>query len=295
MGSSLQGTQTVHRHNYTANERYRGSRIYRSWTGRGSCALKKIRRRKAPGVDGVLQKCSMKQAEQWTSAWFNYTTRACVWGTFRGDGRKSLRRSLTRGRTSQVLIPHHSDSYNFYRPWKMMERRMRHYKGHHRQQYGFTPSPSTEDAVHSLLNFTCNTNYKRCLAVFMDINGAFHSLCWPSILHSLQAAGCPKKSILPSPGPLLGERKVILRRYTRDVTPYKQQGWPQGSVLGPWEWNVVMTNLLWGILMSTQWHMLMVIDAESRAAVENKANVVLGRVTQWCNGKSLQSYWLKQN
>ena len=111
-------------------------------------------------------------------------------------------------------------------------------------QFGFTRQKSVEDALENLIdrvNEIIDRN-KVALVVSFDIAGAFDNAPWYRIIDSLGEKHCPAYliNILRS---YLSQRKVELIG-TVGQTKELTQGCPQGSVLGPTLWNLLIDALL---------------------------------------------------
>lgn len=112
-------------------------------------------------------------------------------------------------------------------------------------QYGFTPQKSAEDAIISACDVVKQGKRRNCVTflIFMDIKGAFDYAWWPGILHLLRRSGVPKniyyllKSFFQSRTAELTLGNVT-ERYELE------RGCPQGSVTGPFVWNLIMNDLL---------------------------------------------------
>ena len=110
------------------------------------------------------------------------------------------------------------------------------------RQHGFLESKSTETAVHTLTHFV-ETNLAKGMctaAVFLDISGAFDSAWPPSILLALTKRGCPPylTQLISS---FLKNRTASLRSDDGvSLIHHIAIGCPQGSVLSPFLWNVLV-------------------------------------------------------
>lgn len=114
----------------------------------------------------------------------------------------------------------------------------------HLHQYGFKKGKSTVDAINYLMKGTDNSNYKYLATVYIDTAGAFANLWWSALFKRLTDINCPEQ--------LCNCQKSYMRnRYIRykgprgnDIQKMASKGCPQGSVLGPHLWNLVMDDLL---------------------------------------------------
>ena len=86
-----------------------------------------------------------------------------------------------------------------------------------KDQYGFRPERSTEDAIVRLRGIVDEErDSKYVMAFALDVQGAFDNLWWPSLLKNLKDRGCPKNiyKLLQS---YFSER-VVCKKTTFDKT-----------------------------------------------------------------------------
>ena len=112
-------------------------------------------------------------------------------------------------------------------------------------QHGFRVGRSTESAGSTLASIIENNLKKKlftCCA-FLDIKGAFDAAWQPAILHGLQRKGCPLYlvKILSS---FLNSRKAEFSCNGFTLVTETDLGCPQGSVLSPFLWNILVDSLL---------------------------------------------------
>ena len=112
-------------------------------------------------------------------------------------------------------------------------------------QHGFLQGKSTESACLSLIS-TIEHNRKSKLvtcAAFLDIKSAFDSAWHPAILRGLLDNRCPLYlvKIIAS---YLSNRKAIISQQQRSISTELEIGCPQGSVLSPFLWNVLLDPVL---------------------------------------------------
>ncbi|GFU99451.1 reverse transcriptase domain-containing protein [Trichonephila clavipes] len=79
--------------------------------------------------------------------------------------------------------------------------------------------------------------------VFLDIKSAFDNAWWPGILSLLKISSIPGNlfAVIPS---FLKDRSVTLSLGHSSKEKFLNKGCPQGSVSGPFLWNVIINDFL---------------------------------------------------
>ena len=112
-------------------------------------------------------------------------------------------------------------------------------------QHGFRAGRSTESAASDLVGLIENNMKKRLFTscAFLDIKSAFDSAWQPAILNRLLRKGCPLYlvKLLRS---YLNDRKANLSGLGSEISVKTEIGCPQGSVLSPFLWNVLVDEVL---------------------------------------------------
>lgn len=110
-------------------------------------------------------------------------------------------------------------------------------------QFGFRKGRSAEDAIHEVRQMVASTQTKYAVAILFDVSAAFDNLRWDSVLDELALRNCPT-DLLGLLRSYLCNRTVELRGTFTQTTKSLTKGCPQGSILGPDLWNLVLDGLL---------------------------------------------------
>lgn len=153
-------------------------------------------------------------------------------------------------------------------------------------QFGFRPGLSTEDAVRKLVEFARNSPERYSAALFLDIDGAFDCLWWPSILRRSRHLGVSPDQLrlLHS---YLSNRHVIFSRHSVFRRRVLSRGCPQGSILGPSLWNLVFDELLLllegesGLAIAYADDLVLVVSANSRRSLEVALQHLVDHTLEW--------------
>ena len=155
------------------------------------------------------------------------------------------------------------------------------------EQYGFQPGVSSEDCVLKLTNkiyerFKLNLE---TLVIFFDISGAFNDLFHDGFLYQLLTRGCSKiyVRLLKS---YLSDKKITARDESK-VSKILTKSSAQGSVLGPWMWNIMFQGLVdeakrQNIDLNTFADDVATITrGRNRLELERKGNEAVRFITNW--------------
>ena len=154
------------------------------------------------------------------------------------------------------------------------------------KQYGFVKGKCTTDLLWDVGNRISEMHSKYVIAILLDISGAFDNAWWPYILDSLRERRCPRNLHLILSDYLL-DRKAELRGHGTKRVRSLDRGCPQGSVLGPHLWNIIMDGLLRLDLGSEVEayayadDVTILVQGSSRVSLERIAGNALRRIYEW--------------
>lgn len=257
--------------------------------------------RKSPGIDGVTGEALRGAWEKISQPFTRLLVRCWESGCFPSAWKKGL----------MVLIPKKGSGF---RPLtllsvlgKVLEKLIRdaldeHIEGvggEHPRQFGFVKGRSVVDAHRCLQNWVTNSGYAYVVGVFIDISGAFDNAWWPAVLARLRELGVSGVlyDLIRS---YFSERVTYMRGVGAEVCRVPQRGCPQGSVLGPSLWKLVMDGFLRlgegleGVeLLAYADDGTILVGGNIRTEVEQRSSVVLRRLAEWAERNKLTLSWAK--
>lgn len=160
------------------------------------------------------------------------------------------------------------------------------------RQHGFSPGRSTVTALRTLLDVSRALEQRYVMAIFLDISGAFDNAWWPMIMVKAKR-NCPPNIYRMLTDYFRGRRIAVV---AGECAEWKvsTMGCPQGSVLGPTLWNVLMDDLLalpQGIegteMVAYADDVTVLVRGDSRAQLERRAHAVLGLAEGWASRNKL--------
>lgn len=132
---------------------------------------------------------------------------------------------------------------------KIIDRHVREYLGSnsplHNLQFAYQPGKSTETALHQLVSKIEDTLDRKeiALATFLDIQGAFDNTSHLSILKALEDTGI-NHTLCSWIETLLSDRIIQMNIFDESIEKKSTRGCPQGGVLSPLLWNLVVDSLI---------------------------------------------------
>jgi len=167
-------------------------------------------------------------------------------------------------------------------------------------QYGFRNGYSTEDAINRVLNtasWACqgNAQYQDlCVLVALDVKNAFNTVPWEHIDRALRSRNVPEHlvKILRS---YMTDRSLVVHSLNGGSVQKKVTcGVPQGSVLGPFLWNLFYDEMLnmevpEGVqLVGFANDLAVLAVARTSKDLEAAVNPTLSKVDAWTSSHGLQ-------
>ena len=138
-------------------------------------------------------------------------------------------------------------------PLKLMERvvlwhmevDLKIYSKLNKKQYGFLKGRSTETALHKLVNKIEKAiiNSGMALGTFLDIEGAFDNVSFSAIERALDNK-CESKLVNRWIMGMIETRTITVELNGSKKTIQIKRGCPQGGILSPFLWNLVVDSLL---------------------------------------------------
>ncbi|UYV71164.1 hypothetical protein LAZ67_8001969 [Cordylochernes scorpioides] len=161
-------------------------------------------------------------------------------------------------------------------------------------QFGFKPCRSTTAALLNLKSTITRTikNRKSCLLLSFDVKGAFDNVLHSSILRALHKSVCPR-NIYHLINSFLCNRVVRLSMNGCTVSRRISKGCPQGSVLGPFLWNIVFDELLTldyrnNVFPQAYADDLVVVVSGCRPSQLPAAQHTIDMIARWCSLHKLE-------
>ena len=122
-----------------------------------------------------------------------------------------------------------------------MEEDLKIYSKLSKMQYGFTKGASTETALHKIERAILNSDM--ALGTFLDIEGAFDNVAFHAIEKALNKK-CSSSNTNNWIMSMIKSRSATVEIHGNKKTIKIARGCPQGGILSPFLWNLVVDSLL---------------------------------------------------
>lgn len=254
-------------------------------------AIRRVRLGKAPGLDGMnaeMLRAMWREIPGWLLTMFN----ACLSSGCSPSAWKTVRvvvlpKSPEKPRTDPAsyrpisLLPVLGKTLE-----KLMVGRLES-KVNGRMnsaQYGFRRGRSTESAWARVKEYVRMSDSKYVLGVFVDFVGAFDNLEWMRVLEKLNEIRCEEMSLWKS---YFQGRGACMVSTNEVVWRNVERGCPQGSVCGPFIWNMMMDRRLWKLdergckCVAYADDLLLLVEGHSRVEIERKGTEWMEIVCAW--------------
>lgn len=253
-------------------------------------SMSMVRSRKSPGMDGLtgemcknIWKVIPEYLETLFSSCFRLGYFPREWKTARvvvllksPDKVRSNPRSY-RGISLLPVLGKVLERMMVHRLQEIVEDRMSDF------QFGFRKGKSVEDAWLHVRRTVEGSSSKYVLGVFVDFKGAFDHLDWTDVIRRLEELGCRESGLWRS---YFSQRRACVVGSNSVVWKDVVRGCPQGSICGPFIWNLMMDTLLWQLqpecrICAYADDLLLMVEGRSRLQVELLASRLMGVVCQW--------------
>ena len=183
----------------------------------------------------------------------------------------------------RVMVERVADVVNIERPLSTV------------RQFGFKPGLSVEDAwMHVKEKVECCPS-EYILGIFVDFKGVFDNLNWASIIRRLDEVGCTDLELWKS---YFSDRHVCFEGRHDVIWKRVERGCPQGSISGPFIWNLLMDTMLVQLAPLTEYcayadDLVLLVEGKSRADLERKAGDLMRIVSIWSHLVGVAVAWDK--
>lgn len=152
-------------------------------------------------------------------------------------------------------------------------------------QFGFREGKSTIDAANAVISIAKNERKKafnnrgQCLLITLDIKNAFNTVPWAGVIEALRHKNTPPYLIRVIKS-YLHERSISVDGVCVEVNT----GVPQGSVMGPFLWNMYYDEILRVKLLKDVHSvafaddLALIITAKSQETLVEKANLTIWEI-----------------
>ena len=164
----------------------------------------------------------------------------------------------------------------------------------HKHQYAYQQGKSTETALHCLVTkIEKSLKYKEtAVCAFLDIEGAFDNTSFASIYTALQNKRVDDTTMSWIQA-MLSSRKITAALGDTSVTVGAVEGCPQGGVLPPLLWSLVVDVLLTKLsqlgfeVIGYADDIVLIVRGKCDATLSSRMQTALNTTSQWCSEEGL--------
>ena len=169
------------------------------------------------------------------------------------------------------------------------------------QQYGFRKGRSTEGALHKIIYKIEKRIAKKgyVIGTFLDIEGAFDNVSHKAIAEAVYATPVDKSTagwIIN----MVTNRQLTITHKTATKRFRVRRGCPQGGILSPFLWNLVVDDLLRytakeipGYLQAFADDLVVLCESNDLEVARSRTITTIKSIERWCQSKGLKISALK--
>ena len=167
------------------------------------------------------------------------------------------------------------------------------------RQFAYQAGKSTETSIHRLIRLIESTIHKKsktkwmALAAFMDVEGAFDNTAFDSIRRAVEKRGFDRETtdwIMA----MLRERNISASIGGDSMTVRATRGCPQGGVLSPLLWSLVMDGLIETLeslgfeVIAYADDIVVVVRGMDDSTISDRMQQALSATWYWCQNENLR-------
>ncbi|KAH8257635.1 hypothetical protein KR038_010494 [Drosophila bunnanda] len=152
-----------------------------------------------------------------------------------------------------------------------------------RWQFGFHQGRCVEDAWRHVKSTVDASPAQYVLGIFVDFKEALDNVEWSAALRRLADLGCREMSLWQS---FFSGRRAVSRSSSVTVNVPVTRGCPQGSISGPFIWDLLMVVLLQRLepycpLSAYAGDLLLLVEGHSQAVLQEKGAQLMSIFETW--------------
>ena len=170
-----------------------------------------------------------------------------------------------------------------------------------KKQFGFKKGTSTETALHKVVHTIERRIAKKgfVLGTFLDIEGAFDNVSFGAISEAID-----KSPLDPATAGwiknMVTNRYVTINHKDATIRIKIKRGCPQGGILSPFLWNLVIDDLLNysakhipGYLQAFADDLMTLAEGDDTEVIWQRTQKTINTIEEWCHSKGLSISALK--